>query len=92
MRLVFGTWKSCKLPNDIVKDEATKMSSGCVYTRSFADSHTIYLCAVMFQAEGLLYSYRRGLSALLVQQYRAMQEPPSVGRATERFPRFLFMP
>ena len=36
MRLVFDTWKSCKLPNDIVKDEATKMSSGCVYTHPFS--------------------------------------------------------
>ena len=76
MRLVFDTWKSCKLPNDIVKDEATKMSSGCVYTHPFTDIH-IVVC--VYRVEGLLYSYRRGLSALLVQQYRAMQEPPGVG-------------
>ena len=44
------------------------------------------------QCKGVQYSYRRGLSALLVQLNRAMQEPPSVGRAPEEFPRFLFMP
>ena len=40
-RLVFDTWKSCKLPIDIVKDEATKMSSGCVYTHPFTSVHAI---------------------------------------------------
>ena len=43
MRLVFDTWKSCKLPNDIVKGEATKMSSGCVYTHPFTDVHTVFV-------------------------------------------------
>jgi len=49
-----------------------------VFIRIPLPMFTQYLCDSI-KVLGLLYSYRRGLSALLVQQYRAMQEPPGVG-------------
>ena len=90
-RLVFDTWKSCKLPNDIVKDEATVDVLGmCIYASPLPTAIQISLLALCW--EGSVIFISAWALALLVQQYRAMQEPPSVGRATERFPRFFFMP
>ena len=57
------------------------MSMGCVYTTRLNQFRRKW---------GLseVYPYRRGLSALLVLQYRAMREPLDVGRAAGMFPRF----
>ena len=50
----------------------------------------IQLLCVQGWCKGLLYTYRRGLSALLVQQYRAMREASKGGTGDRTVPTLSF--
>ena len=56
------------------------MSSGCVYMHPFGGIGDFVL---RYTRRRILYSYRRGLSALLVRQYRAMREASMSGTGSK---------
>ena len=72
------------------KNKAMWMSSGCVYTHPLVD---ITLILFMFMCRGVLYSYRRGLSALLVLDTSGNARAFRSGMSSKSSSHvFLFMP